>query len=114
MHESIGGDQISVSTSTSSSSSKDHRVDDTPIEHTSFGGPAQNNNNALKSREEQMTAHRRVRINKLPLFCFGSFREEIFCETQLLGSGVFFGSYARSWLFHSVVVVREQILRTSW
>lgn len=61
VHESIG--QISLSTSTtggSSGSIKDHRVDDTPIEYTSFGGPAQNNN-AVKSQAEQMTAHRRLR-----------------------------------------------------
>jgi hypothetical protein len=75
VHESIGGGggQISVSTlaasgSSDSGSSKDHRVDDTPIEYTSFGGPAQNNN-TVKSRAEQMTAHRRVRIN-LNLFFF--------------------------------------------
>jgi hypothetical protein len=84
VHESIGGGgQISVSTSatsgsSSSSSSKDHRVDDTSIEHTSFGGPAQNNNNTVKSRAEQMTAHRRVRKNN----------PNVFSETQLLGSAL--------------------------
>jgi hypothetical protein len=128
VHESIGGGgQISVSTSatsssSSSSSNKDHRVDDTPIEYTSFGGPAQNNN-TVKSRAEQMTAHRRVRINlNLPffsLFLFGSFGEEIFLKLNfwvvlLFLSEFFFGRYARSsLLLHSVVVVREQI-RTSW
>jgi hypothetical protein len=78
VHESIGDGPISVSTSaatssSSSSSGKDHRVDDTAIEYTSFGGPApaqQNNNNTVKSRAEQMTAHRRVRVKSSSLFLF--------------------------------------------
>jgi hypothetical protein len=78
VHETIGGaGHISASTSatgsssSTSSSSKDHRVDDTPIEHTSFGGSAQNNN-TVKSRAEQMATHRRVRINPpLSFFLFG-------------------------------------------
>ncbi|KAI0280178.1 AAA-domain-containing protein [Russula aff. rugulosa BPL654] len=64
VHESIDGGQISVSTSeaSSSSSSKDHRVDNTFIEHTSFGGPAPSqNNDTVKSHAEQMIAHRRFR-----------------------------------------------------
>lgn len=122
VHENIGGGQISVSTlpataTGSSGSSKDHLVDDTSIEYTSFGGPAQNND-AVKSRAEQMSAHRRVRIKPL-------LRKTQSSETQLLGPATlfaarflfslfFFGSCARSWLLHSVVVVREQILRMSW
>lgn len=68
MHDNIGGGQFSVSTlpdtssgGMGSGSSKDHLIDDTSIEYTSFGGPAQNND-AVKSRAEQMSAHRRVRI----------------------------------------------------
>jgi hypothetical protein len=124
VHESIGGGgQISVSnsatsSSSSSSSNKDHRVDDTPIEYTSFGGSAQNNN-TVKSRAEQMTAHRRVRINLNLFFSlfFWFIQRRKFSETQLsllFLSEFFFCSYARSWLLlHSVVVVREEI-RTSW
>ena len=91
MHESIGGGQISVSTSPTNSSSsigKDDRVDDTPIEHTSFGGPAQNN--TVKSHAEQMVEHRRVRIIRL---CFWSIQRNIFflklnfgfCSTTISG-----------------------------
>jgi SpoVK/Ycf46/Vps4 family AAA+-type ATPase len=125
VHESIGSGQISISTSAtssdSSSSSKDHRVDDTPpIEHTSFGGPAQNND-TVKSRAEQMAAHRRVRINP-NLFFLVHLVEEKFMKLNLLGSACrnavsvfFFCSCARSWLLHSVMVrEREQLLRTSW
>ena len=93
MHESIGGGggQISVSTSAAtrsssssrSSSSKVHRVDDTPIEHTSFGGPAQNNNDTVKSRAEQVVAHRRVRIQ---LFL------NYWSETQHLGVAALFAA----------------------
>jgi hypothetical protein len=90
VHESIGGGgQISVSnsatsSSSSSSSNKDHRVDDTPIEYTSFGGSAQNNN-TVKSRAEQMTAHRRVRINLNLFFSlfFWFIQRRKFSETQL-------------------------------
>jgi hypothetical protein len=60
VHESIG--QVSAS---GSERSKDNGVDDTPtttVEHTSFGGPAQNNNSTAKSRAEQMAVQRRVRV----------------------------------------------------
>lgn len=81
MHESIGGGQISAPTSATNSSSSsnnnnnEHRVDDMPIEHTSFGGSAQDNNTA-KSLAEQMAAHRRVRIN-FPLYLFFLARRKI-------------------------------------
>lgn len=91
MHENIGRGQISVSTlpatataTSSGGSSKDHLIDDTSIEYTSFGGPAQNND-AVMSRAEQMSAHRRVRIN--PLFFLRKIR---FSETQLLGPATLF------------------------
>ena len=107
VHESIqvgGGHQISVSTCSEGSSSKIHRVDNTTaIDHTSFGGPAPaQSNNAVKSHAEQMIVHRRVRINPAPFF-FLTFWFKCF-----------FGSCARWWLLHSVVVVREQNRRTSW
>jgi hypothetical protein len=54
VHESIG-QQVSAS----GSGSKGDTL--TTIEHTSFGGPAQNSN-AAKSRAEQMAAQRRVSV----------------------------------------------------
>jgi hypothetical protein len=76
VHESIDGGQISVSTleASSSSSSEDHRVDNTFIEHTSFGGPAPSqNNDTVKSHAEQMIAHRRVRIKSSSFSSFFPF-----------------------------------------
>ena len=119
MHESIGGGQIRAPTSVTNGSSKSsssnnsnnngHHVDSMPIEHTSFGGSAQDNN-TVKSRAEQMAAHRRVRI-KSPLF-FHQRKNFKLCGHSALLS--FFRSCARlSWLPHSSVVVRVQSRTTS-
>ncbi|KAI0249217.1 P-loop containing nucleoside triphosphate hydrolase protein [Lactifluus subvellereus] len=47
-----------TSAAASNSTSKKDRIDDAPIEYTSFGGPAQK---TVKSRAEQMAAQRRLR-----------------------------------------------------
>jgi peroxin-1 len=59
VHESIIG-PVTASAAKLKFSSEDGVDDDdnTPIEHTSFGGPAQN---TVKSRAEQMAAQRRVK-----------------------------------------------------
>jgi peroxin-1 len=60
VHASVGealASSASSSVGDGSSSNNKDRVDDIPIEYTSFGGPA---HNAVKSRAEQMAMQRRV------------------------------------------------------
>jgi peroxin-1 len=67
VHASVGeGPATSAAAAAASNNtSKTDRVDDTPIEYTSFGGPAQK---TVKSRAEQMAVQRRV--NKQFAFFF--------------------------------------------
>ena len=67
VHASVG-EGPATSAASSNNTSKTDRVDDTPIEYTSFGGPAQK---MVKSRAEQMAAQRRV--NKQFALFFSSF-----------------------------------------
>ncbi|KAI0301591.1 P-loop containing nucleoside triphosphate hydrolase protein [Multifurca ochricompacta] len=62
VHASVG--EVSASASVAMPSSKD-RVDDTPVEYTSFGGPVQN---TVKSRAEQIAIQRRNRAKSEPWF----------------------------------------------
>ena len=69
VHASVG-EGPATSAASSNNISKTDRVDDTPIEYTFFGGPAQK---TVKSRAEQMAAQRRV--NKQFALFFSSFSE---------------------------------------
>jgi peroxin-1 len=69
VHASVG--EVSASAVPSGSGGSNNksrsRIDDAPLEYTSFGGPAQN---AVKSRAEQMAMQRRVKDTHQLLFFF--------------------------------------------